>query len=146
MVADLGRPWVPCIVPTPSRVSPLRRVMLLVMVGGVSQILLNLDAYCQLPRVRPLMRDIEDVLLLYRLIAFFDVSEYGLAVMLLVLVYGSDGLVVKEQFSDIAIRRPVVTSILSSLLDQPRRETLVDHIECDLGSFVKQPNLFDGLK
>ena len=66
------------------------------MTGGVSEILLNLDADCQLPRVWPLMRDIEDVLLLYWQVAFLQGAEYWLAVMLFVFVYGSDGLVVER--------------------------------------------------
>ena len=118
--------------------------MLLVMIGGISQILLNLDADCQLPRVWPLMRDIKDVLLLYWIVAFLEGAEYRLAVMLFVFVYGSDGLVVKRQFDDVTIR--CLFGILSCLLDHPRRETLVNHVECYLGGFVKQANLIDGLK
>ena len=118
--------------------------MLLVMVGRISQVLLDLDAYCELPRVRPFVRDVEDVLLLNRLIAFLEGAEDRLAVMLFVLVDGSDGLVVKRQFGDVATRR--LFSILTCLLDHPRRETLVNHVECDLRGLVKQAYLVDGLK
>ena len=91
--------------------------MLLVMVGRVSQILLNLDADCELTRVWPLVRNIEDVFLIYRLIAFLEGAEYWLAVMLFVLVDGSDGLVVKRQLGDVTTRR--LFSILPCLLDHP---------------------------
>ena len=112
------------------------------MVGRVSQVFFDLDAHCQLPRVRPFVRDIEDVLLLDRQIAFLEGAEDRLAVMLFVLVDGSDGLVVKRKFGDVATRR--LFSILTCLLDHPRRETLVNHVECDLGGFVKQAYLIDG--
>lgn len=114
------------------------------MIGGVSKILLNLDADCQLSGVWPLMRDIEEILLLYWQVAFLEGAEYRLAVMLLVFVYGSDGLVVKRQFDDVTTR--CLFSILSRLLDHPRRETLVNYVESNLGGFVKQANLIDGLK
>lgn len=116
--------------------------MLLVMVGRVSQVLLNLDANCQLPRVWPLVRDIEDIFLLYRQIAFREGAEYRLAVMIFVFVYGSDGLVVKRQLCDVTTR--CFFGILPCLLDHSRRETLVDHVECNLGGLVKQANLIDG--
>jgi hypothetical protein len=101
-----------------------------------------MDAHCELPRVWPLVRDIEDVLLLDWLVAFLEGAEYWLAVMLFVLVDGSDGLVVKRQLGDVTTRR--LFSILPCLLDHPRRETLVNHVECDLGGLVKQANLIDG--
>ena len=114
------------------------------MVGRVSQVFFDLDAHCQLPRVWPLVRDVEDVLLLDRLIAFLEGAEDRLAVMLFVLIDGSDGLVVKRQLGDVATR--CLFSILTRLLDHPRRETLVNHVECDLRGLVKQAYLVDGLK
>ena len=83
VIASLSRAWVPCVIP-PGGVCPFRRLSLLVRARSISGVLLYLNTDSQFTRVWALVRDIVYIFLLQLVIAFFEVSEYWLAMMFLV--------------------------------------------------------------